>query len=469
MNRLIRGPVVLAVALVALSCKGDPTSSLRNGVDQLIADPGALFLRPDSTKPLIVGAVDEQGNQIQAHYTLGTVTPGLTVVVDPAFNLVYNDTGVLVKPDQATREQFLVTATAGSGDLSFVVNGGGKSVTIPVRLLPDSAASVTLSNAAPALGDTVVATAATNFKFTPASVVSISGAGVKTVGINADSTQIRFLPGPSSNNLVLISNTIVAYAPAIPAYTAKSDVPLVTSAVPPITPLISNAAPNVNGLVTLTAPAGIKFLPSVKVIFGTDQQAVTSVGADSNSLVFRAHKAGASGTITIGNAALDFLTSVPFPVATTNTVTVGATVISLTGTDALATAPLIVIPDAGNTGGIIDAGAFAVGPAACSGTLGGPCRLYKFVLSTARSFSVSATWQGTTDIGVYFANSAGTVNLTILGCDAKGAGAAGQPETCTVTALAAGTYYLIVDSFAPFYAPPNDVDPTDINVAITGS
>ena len=76
-------------------------------------------------------------------------------------------TGVLVKPEQATREQFLVTATAGSGDLSFVVNGGGKSVTIPVRLLPDSAASVTLSNAAPALGDTVVATAATELQVHP--------------------------------------------------------------------------------------------------------------------------------------------------------------------------------------------------------------------------------------------------------------------------------------------------------------
>ena len=168
--------------------------------------------------------------------------------------------------------------------------------------------------------------------------------GSRPIGINADSTQIRFLPGPSSNNLVLISNTIVAYAPAIPAYTAKSDVPLVTSAVPPITPLISNAAPNVNGLVTLTAPAGIKFLPSVKVIFGTDQQAVTSVGADSSTGRSEPHKAGASGTITIGNAALDFLTSVPLPRGHYQHGHCRGTVISLTGTDALATAPLIVIP-----------------------------------------------------------------------------------------------------------------------------
>jgi hypothetical protein len=241
--------------------------------------------------------------------------------------------------------------------------------------------------------------------------------------------------------------------------------------VPPITVGLSTTTPNINQLVTVTAPAGIKFLPNVKVFFGNDQQVVVSIAADSNSIVMRPHQSGASGTITIGNAALSFLTTVAFNVAATNAMTVGATITSLTGTDALATAPLIVIPDAGKTGGIIDAGPFATGPAACSATLGGPCRIYKYVLTAARSFSVSATWQGTTDVGVYFATSAGAVITSpaaFLGCDAKFEGPGGQPETCTITAQAAGTYYLIVDSFAPFYPAPNNVDPTNLNVAITG-
>ncbi len=231
MNRLIRGPVVLAVALVALSCKGDPTSSLRNGVDQLIADPGALFLRPDSTKPLIVGAVDEQGNQIQAHYTLGAVSAGLSVIVDPGFNLVYNDNGVLVKPDQATREQFLVTATAGSGDLSFVVNGGGKSVTIPVRLLPDSA-SATVSNATPANQDTVIITLSPDFKFTPTGGVTLNGIPGAIIDRAADSSSVTFVvlggaavaPGthPVVTGVVL---TYLGSPLSLPA-TATMDVPV---------------------------------------------------------------------------------------------------------------------------------------------------------------------------------------------------------------------------------------------------
>jgi hypothetical protein len=238
---------------------------------------------------------------------------------------------------------------------------------------------------------------------------------------------------------------------------------------PPVANLaavLSTTTPNVNDNVTVTAPAGIKFLPNAQVLFGSDQQVVLSVAADSNSLVFRAHQAGASGTITLNNIVLSFLTSVPIASNITSTATVGATITSLAGTDAFATAPVIVIPDAGNTGGIVDAGAFAVGPAVCNATLGGPCRIYTFTVTSSRTFAVSASWQGTTDIGVYFTTAAGSLTNT-SGCDAKGAGAGGQPETCSGT-FAAGTYFLVVDSFAPFYGPPNNVDPTNINVTITG-
>jgi hypothetical protein len=314
----------------------------------------------------------------------------------------------------------------------------------------------------------VTATVATGFVFTSASVVSITGAGVATVGINADSTQIRFLPGPSANNPVTVSNVRVSYAPTLGAYTASSGATnLVTSAVAPQNVTLSTAAPNVNQNVTMTAPAGFKFLPTAKVFFGNAQQHVVSFGADSSSLVFRASATGASGAITVANSVLSFLRSVPFTMPVTNTVNTGATITSLAGTDALATAPTITIPDAGKTFTLRDAGAFAVGPAACSATLGGPCRIYKFTLTAARTYGVSSTWQGTTDLGIYWANSTGAV-LNLTACDAKGAGAGGQPETCTITAQAAGTYYLIVDSFAPFYSAPNNVDPTDFTVTLTG-
>lgn len=197
MNRLIRGPVVLAVALAALSCKGDPTDSLRNGVDQLLADPGALFIRPDSTKTIIVGAVDEQGNQIQVHWSVSAVSAGLTVVADPGYNLIYDADGHLVKPAEATREQFLVTATGTFGGLSFNVSGGGKTLTIPVRILP-SAFPATFSTSTPASQDTVTITAGAGALFDPAAVVRFGGVPALIIDRAVDGTSISFVPVPGS-------------------------------------------------------------------------------------------------------------------------------------------------------------------------------------------------------------------------------------------------------------------------------
>ncbi len=469
MNRVMRSTVVLAAALGAISCKGDPTDSLRNGIDHLVATPSVLFIGgPDSTQSVLIEAVDDQGNRLSGTFSLVSATAGLSVVQDSGFNNVYNSAGQLVPPKNWTRAKYNITTVAGSGVENAVFAVGGKQITVPVRIVAVAAGSISLSTAAANAGDTVVATAPANFRFKPNAVVSVPGGVVVGLGTSADSSQISFVVGPSINGVVTVTNLVLQYSPALATYSATSAVPLLTPAVSNIATTFSTSTPNINDLVTVTAPAGYKFLPNATVTFGTDDQAVTSVASDSNSLVFRAHKAGASGTVTIGNVALSFLTNVGFSTTVTSTATVGATVTSLTGTDQLATAPLVAVPATGNTGGVIDAGAFATGPAVCSGTLGGPCRIYKIVLTSTSSFSVSATWQGTTDIGVYFTDSSGATLVGSFGCDAKGAGAGGQPETCTQTAFAAGTYYMIVDSFAPFYGPPNNVDPTDITIAFTG-
>lgn len=560
MNRLIRGKVVLAAALVALSCKGDPTSELRNGPDHLVADPSALYVPNGTSKTVQVRLVDEQGNGLESNFTLGTIGPGITVVEDPDFGLVYNDKGQLVKPDKPLVVQYIVTPTEFTAT-EFVVKAGGKVDTIPVRTAPTtigtgitpSTASIgdTITITAPAglefnltdtrvifpprdtatiititansvsfvprltttsgkwtlthvsatyapdagdftvttedqltlpptpvlllnatnaaVGDTIAVTAPGALRFTPTSVATIPGAGFFSIGPSADSLTFRLLIGPGSDTTVSISNVVISGVPATKYTVTTGAVHLESPPIPVIAPVLSSSTPNINGTVTMTAPAGFKFLPSAKVFFGLDQQFIVSVAPDSNSLVFRAHKAGASGAVTVGPTVFSVLTSVPFTASTTANVTVGATITPLPGTGDLATAPLFTIPDAGKTGGVVDAGPFVTGPAFCSGSLGGPCLVYKFVLTAPRSFSVSASWQGTTDIGVYFTNSAGTAPVGTTGCDAKGAGAAGQPETCSVTGLPAGTYFMMVDSFAPFYSPPNNVDPTDFSVTFTGS
>jgi hypothetical protein len=569
MNRVMRGSVLLAAAIGLFACKGDPTDSLRNGVDHLVATPSALFVTYqgiDSIQNVLVEAVDAQGNRVETDFP-GSITPnaaGITVTFDANYNPVFSGSNTPGQPSHTTRVQYIVQATANTGNSGFTVSAGGKNITIPVRIVPATVPSVTLSNAAPNLGDTVVATAPAFFKFTPASVVTLIGATNAIVGLAADSSTLSFVAGPGANGAVSISNLVLGYAttiatytassgavllttpaagnltftPASPAagdtivvtapapfrftptsvatvtgaglsatgtglgastdsltfrfligpnananvsitklviagaaaagnYTLASTLPVITAAVPPITAVFSTTTPNVNDLVTVTAPAGIKFLPTAQVFFTNDQQTVTSVAADSNSLVFRAHIAGASGAISFGNAALSFLTNVAITVGSTNTATVGATINQIAGTDAIATAPLVVIPNTGNTGGIRDAGPFSAINECVNVFFGDNCRVYQFTISSTRTFAVSATWQGTTDMGIYFSNAGATALVGNFNCDSHGSGAGGQPEACTQT-LTAGTYLMFVATFSSFYGPPDNVDPTDFTVALTG-
>ncbi len=558
MNRVTRGTVVLAVALAALSCKGDPTDSLRNGVDHLVATPSAVFLVPGETFSIQVEAVDEQGNRQGTTFNLGTVGAGITVVEDDSFNLVFDKNGNQVKPKNWPRVQYKVTATDNTANSSFTVSAGGKSLTIPVRAVPDSATSLTLSTAVAAVGDTVTATAPANFKFTPASVVTISGVQVATLGISADSNQITFVPGPGADSAVVVSNLVVSYATSLGGYSANSGAVALTT--PGIASLGINLTNAVAGdAIIITAPAPYKFTPTSTVTVGTAGLAVTARAADSSSITFligpsanaavsvdnmMINNTPGTGTFTlttgpavlttpaIPNFANTFSTTSPaindtvtmtvaagFRLLPTATVTIGgrpATIISmapdslsltlvpvpgtaasvptvdgivlsfltsvslslpgtvsltspagLAGTGAFATAPTIPVPAAGQSVTFLDAGGYS-GVAECTGDLGGPCRVYQIVVPTARTLALTLTWEGTTDLGIYTYDAGQSIQPSLLLCDAAGAGATGQPETCSA-AMPAGTYYLIVDSFAPFYSAPNNVDPTDIKIVLVGS
>jgi hypothetical protein len=465
MNRVTRGTVVLAAAIAMISCKGDPTGDLRNGIDHLVALPGAVFLRNDSTKSVLVEAVDKQGNRLGTTFSLGNVAAGITVIPDDSFNLVYDTKGNLVPPKNWTRIQYKVTGAANDDNASFVVTAGGKSLTIPVRIVPDTTNTLAVNATAPALGDTVTATAGTNFKFTPASRVSLPGATVVTLGISADSTQILFLPGPSGSGAISVNNMVVSYAPALAGYTGNSGTAILTTpAVTSFPAVYSSTTPALNDTVTVSA-AGFKFLPNSAVTVGGRAATVVGHAADSSSVSFVPVPGTATGTVSVSNIVLSFLTSVSLTVPAATGITVPG---GLAGTGAFATAPTIPVPAAvGASVVFLDAGAFS-NVTECGNDLGGPCRMYKIVVAAGQKIGLVVTWQGTTDIGVYTYDNTQTLDPTLILCDSKGAGAAGQPESCSATFATAGTYYLAVDSFAPFYAPPNNVDPTDIKMVLTG-
>ncbi len=552
MNRLVRGSIMLAAAVVAWAC----SSSLGDDpdkIDTLSATPTVLFVANNDSQNVDVEALNQEGQQLAADFTVSNTGAGINVTLDTLF-LIFPGQG-----NSPTRARYSVRAASTTSfvSTSFTVSSGGHDVTIPVSVTPanldiavpgnplpgevvtltapanvrftpqttvdapggaqvtslsaDSSqitvvfnvgnigATVTVNNVvvtylpgqtfnlplttpittdsiasfhlttntlAPNTGDQVTITIPAPFKATPASVVTIPGTGTAIFSVSADSSTVIFLVGPNANGPVTINNLRIGTATNLGPFTLSTAGTLTSPALTSFTAGYSTSTPNANQNVTITA-AGFKFGPGTKVFIGNDQQTVISVAADSNSAIFRAHAPGASGTLSVADIRLSFLNAVGLTLNATAGVTVGATINTLAGTDQLATAPLVEIPDAGKTGGVFDNSPFATGPAICNTTLGGPCRLYKFVTTVARTFGVAASWDNSSDIGIYFTNSGGTALVGTTACDAHGP-APGNFESCTVTALAAGTYFIVVDDFSPFYGPPDDVPAGSFQVDLTG-
>jgi hypothetical protein len=191
MSRATGRSIILVAGLAA--CNGDPTGDLRNGVDHLSATPSAIFLTRGAVTNVTVEAVDEQGNRQGTRFTLGTVSPTIRVVEDSSFNLIYDSHGNLVFPEKPTRLRYAVSPLASAGDASFVVRAGGREITIPVRLVPDSVAA-TYSSATPAPGDTVTLTTAAPFQFRANATVDAGGA--RAIVVSQSATAISFVPLP---------------------------------------------------------------------------------------------------------------------------------------------------------------------------------------------------------------------------------------------------------------------------------
>lgn len=285
MNRATRGMILLAAALGLLSCTGDPTGDLRSGIDHLVATPSAIFVSPNSIKLVQVEAVDGQGNRVGTSFSLGAIGGGITVIPDDSFNLVFDNNGKLIPPTNWTRIRYIVTGVTNAANSDFVVTAGGKSLTIPVRILPDSVPGTALSNVTPNVGDTVSITAPTNFRFSSTSVVTNGTAPIATLGKSADSSQIIFVVGPGATNAVQVSNLVVQYAPAVGGYTLTSTNTVTTTATLPaltVSPTVGVAGDTI----TVTAPAPWKFdTNSVPTVVGAGSARV-SISADSSILKF---------------------------------------------------------------------------------------------------------------------------------------------------------------------------------------
>lgn len=353
MNRLVRGSVLLAVAVIAGACGGIDNEG-SDKTDHLVSDPAIVFVSNVDSQPVFVEAVNNLGQQLEGNFAIDAVGAGLIAFIDTTYLPVTGREG------NPTRVRLFVKAVDPNSFVSssITVSANGESLVIPVSITPANLPG-TFSTTTPNVGDTVTFTAAPPLKFSPSSTVTIGGVAAIVTGFAPDSSSISFLPAP-----------------------------------------------------------------------------------------------GSTGNPEITGVRLNYLSSGVDLVATTG-LTVQA-VSNYTGTDASATAPTVEVPSVqGASTGFFDLGSWA-------GDCGGvPCQWYKFTVTTDGDYFVTSAWDNTSDLGFFILAS--DASTSIGGFDAHGNGDTAQPEEGTVT-LTAGTYYLQVQNFAPFYPDP---DPAWFQVTFT--
>ncbi|MEO8294150.1 MAG: hypothetical protein ABI613_01465 [Gemmatimonadota bacterium] len=222
MNRLVRGSVMLAAALVALNaCGGDPTAGDAGKAVRVVSDPTVLFVANTDSQAVTVELQNGLGQQLAADFGVANVSAGITVTRDTTFAVVSGGAN-------PTKARFFVRPTTTSSFVSgsFDVTAGGLSTTIPVKITPANLPA-TFSPATALAGDTITATAPAPLSFTSASTVTIGGVEAIVTGVSPDGSMISFIPVPGANGVGIFTGISVSYLAA--PQTLTSTDPIVAS------------------------------------------------------------------------------------------------------------------------------------------------------------------------------------------------------------------------------------------------
>jgi hypothetical protein len=234
-----------------------------------------------------------------------------------------------------------------------------------------------------------------------------------------------------------------------------------------VSPAFSNTAPAQNAPITVTAPAGYKFLPNAFVTFGADPAVTLSRSADGLSMIVLPQPAfpdpteipptAKFRTATIDSVEAAYIPGVPLVLPTTDSVLIPL-LDTVPGHDAPGTAPVIPTPALGEVSGFFDTGGF--GGTDISDDSGEGAQYYQFTMTEAGSVNITLNWP---------ASSVADLDLILcsdISCSDGGnlvAAGASHPESGDYN-LAAGTYYIVAAFFAS--ADPPDF-PTRIDLTIT--
>ena len=210
-----------------------------------------------------------------------------------------------------------------------------------------------------------------------------------------------------------------------------------TGAVPAAT--VTSTGTPVNTPTVLAIPAPYQFPAGATATFDAGAGLVIDRAADGSTLTVLAPPGTTSpGTVTV---VLNYLPTIPDSTVTATPVTTDATVPSMAGTGSPATAPDIAVPPVGGTTAFFDAATFGAG-------VFGADRVYKITLTEAADITATVNWDNDSDIDVALCSDAACANAPDFT-----AATGDQPESTTYS-LQPGTYFLIVNLFAPGTAGP---------------
>jgi hypothetical protein len=295
------------------------------------------------------------------------------------------------------------------------------------------------------VGPPITVTLNPNFAFktsVPTTVLSFPNQTAPVnVSFSADSLVATLTVGPNVNSALLATGITFKGQPRF-VYSVPSSAKVVSTVILNFAATLTPPSPLGGGSTVITATGTETFSATAAVTWPSGAAPILlSRTATTLTVVPNPASTGAptvSGVI----AASAPLFSLTLPAVVPTGLTVGAGSIYTSSSPAAAT-PNVAAP------GFYDRSPLTA-PCAATGNAGGAtCQYYKLVVAAAGPKAFNFTWDSADDLGLYFMDSA--FNGIAGSCDAGGNGATGHPENCTITFPAAGTYYLEVADYGPFY------------------
>ncbi len=468
MNAVKRCQALIAATLLigSVACGEDPTAG-RAGKDLSIrATPGAVWMRNNTSATVNIEAVDGLGGPVEGSWAVGTIVGPFTAKLDTLYQNSYNQNDTVPTPPLVplgVKARFIVTPTA-EGEGSVVFSGTGGSITVPIRVAPDTNAfNVVFSTATPAIGNSFTATAPAGTRFTAGTTINFySGpltlnlsnglAAPSIVGYNADSTVMTILPAPGASGQIRFTGVASVSTPGLTT-TARSTgtvtVPVLSSVA-----AVFTAAPAANADVTVTMPANFKFRPtSVLTNTGsTITPVVKSRSADSNSVVILPVPS-TTGVINITAVQLSSLPTLSLGLPTTASMTVGAA--SNLGADDPVASPSFAAPTVTGTAiGWYDL--YTMTQPDPSPTCDGAAaaQFYTLTVSVTGSYTIQMNWSNGSDFDFGIMVKDGTYaggGTPATACNdylSTSGLASSKPESITVNLTAATTYVINAMDYA---------------------